>query len=112
MTEIPAVVQRFAFPVLLIVGRLLGNYGKYADAPEPVSPTGLDRPLRSLSRTPAGAATIVRVDGANRLFPVFRASLLPRRRARVAAWRFDVVGQRSRWCSLLMASASLYASKA
>ncbi len=36
MTEIPAVVQRFAFPVLLIVGRLLGKYGKYADAPEPV----------------------------------------------------------------------------
>ena len=40
MTEIPAVVQRFAFPVLLIVGRLLGNYGKYADAPEPVRSDG------------------------------------------------------------------------
>jgi quercetin dioxygenase-like cupin family protein len=36
MAEIPAVVQRLAFPVLLIVGRLLGKYEKYADAPEPV----------------------------------------------------------------------------
>lgn len=35
MVEIPAVVQRFVFPVLVIVGRLLGKYRKYADAPEP-----------------------------------------------------------------------------
>lgn len=36
MTEIPALVQRFVFPVLVIVGRLLGKYRKYADSPEPV----------------------------------------------------------------------------
>lgn len=36
MPEIPAPVQRFVFPVLVAVGGLLGRYGKYADAPEPV----------------------------------------------------------------------------
>jgi mannose-6-phosphate isomerase-like protein (cupin superfamily) len=36
MTEIPAPVQRFVFPVLVAVGRLLAKYGKYADAPEPI----------------------------------------------------------------------------
>ena len=36
MVEIPAPVQRFVFPVLVAVGRLLGRYGKYADGPEPV----------------------------------------------------------------------------
>lgn len=36
MAEIPAVVQRFVFPVLVVVGRMLSKYGKYADAPEPV----------------------------------------------------------------------------
>jgi quercetin dioxygenase-like cupin family protein len=36
MAEIPALVQRLAFPALVIVGRLLGKYRKYADAPEPV----------------------------------------------------------------------------
>ena len=36
MVEIPAPVQRFVFPVLVAIGRLLGRYGKYADAPEPV----------------------------------------------------------------------------
>jgi quercetin dioxygenase-like cupin family protein len=36
MSEIPAVVQRLVFPVLVAVGRVLGKYGKYADAPEPV----------------------------------------------------------------------------
>jgi quercetin dioxygenase-like cupin family protein len=36
LTEIPAPVQRFVFPVLVAVGRLLGKYRKYADAPEPV----------------------------------------------------------------------------
>jgi quercetin dioxygenase-like cupin family protein len=38
MTEIPAAVQRLAFPVVVIVGRLLGKYRKYADAPEPDRP--------------------------------------------------------------------------
>jgi len=37
IAEIPAPVQRFVFPVVVIVGRLLGKYRKYADAPEPVS---------------------------------------------------------------------------
>ena len=36
MAEIPAPVQRLVFPVLVLVGRLLGKYRKYADAPEPV----------------------------------------------------------------------------
>lgn len=36
MAEIPALVQRLAFPVLVTVGRLLGKYATYADAPEPV----------------------------------------------------------------------------
>jgi quercetin dioxygenase-like cupin family protein len=35
MLEIPAIVQRLAFPLLVAVGRLLGRYGKYADAPVP-----------------------------------------------------------------------------
>lgn len=34
--EIPRFVQRFVFPVQVLVGRLLGKYRKYADAPEPV----------------------------------------------------------------------------
>jgi quercetin dioxygenase-like cupin family protein len=36
MAEVPAAVQRLVFPVLATVGRLLGKYGRYADAPEPV----------------------------------------------------------------------------
>ena len=36
MTEIPAPVQRFVFPILIAFGKLLGRYRKYADAPEPV----------------------------------------------------------------------------
>jgi quercetin dioxygenase-like cupin family protein len=36
MAEIPAPIQRLVFPVLTFVGRLLGKYEKYADAPEPV----------------------------------------------------------------------------
>lgn len=36
MAEIPAPVQRFVFPVQVAIGRLLGRYEKYADAPEPV----------------------------------------------------------------------------
>jgi quercetin dioxygenase-like cupin family protein len=36
MAETPAAVQRLVFPVLVLVGRLLGRYRKYADAPEPV----------------------------------------------------------------------------
>lgn len=36
LVEIPAPVQRFVFPVLVAIGRLLGRYEQYADAPEPV----------------------------------------------------------------------------
>ena len=36
LLEIPAPVQRLVFPVLELVGRLLGRYARYADAPEPV----------------------------------------------------------------------------
>ena len=35
MHDIPRAVQRFVFPVLVFVGRLLGKHRKYADAPEP-----------------------------------------------------------------------------
>jgi quercetin dioxygenase-like cupin family protein len=35
MAEIPALVQRLVFPLLETVGRLLGKYRKYADAPQP-----------------------------------------------------------------------------
>ena len=36
LLEIPWFVQRFVFPVQVAIGHLLGKYGKYADAPEPV----------------------------------------------------------------------------
>ena len=32
----PALVQRLVFPILVAIGTLIGRYGKYADAPEPV----------------------------------------------------------------------------
>ena len=38
MTEIPAPVRRFVFPSRPSLGRLLGRYARYADAPAPVSP--------------------------------------------------------------------------
>ena len=37
MAEIPALVQRLAFPPLTMLGRMLGRYARYADAPEPLS---------------------------------------------------------------------------
>src|SRR4051812_33852328 len=36
ITAIPAPVRRFLFPVQAAVGRLLGRYGHFTDAPEPV----------------------------------------------------------------------------
>lgn len=36
MEEIPRFVRRFIFPVQVLIGKLLGKYRKYADAPEPV----------------------------------------------------------------------------
>jgi len=36
MLAIPAPVQRLLFPVLVALGKLMGKYTRYADAPEPV----------------------------------------------------------------------------
>ena len=36
MLEIPAAVQRFVFPIQVVIGTVLGRYRKYAEAPEPV----------------------------------------------------------------------------
>jgi hypothetical protein len=36
MLDIPAVVQKVAFPVLLALGTILGKYDKFKDAPEAV----------------------------------------------------------------------------
>jgi quercetin dioxygenase-like cupin family protein len=36
MMAIPAMVQRVVFPILVVIGRLLGKYERYADAPEPI----------------------------------------------------------------------------
>ena len=36
MVEGPAALQRFVFPVLAAVGKLLGRHRKFADAPEPL----------------------------------------------------------------------------
>jgi hypothetical protein len=36
MMEIPHAVKRFVFPVVVALGRLLGRYRKYGDAPEPI----------------------------------------------------------------------------
>ena len=35
MLDVPAPVQRIGFPLIVAVGRMLGRYRKYADAPEP-----------------------------------------------------------------------------
>jgi quercetin dioxygenase-like cupin family protein len=37
MVDVPGPVQRFVFPALVAVGRLLRKYDKYAAAPQPVS---------------------------------------------------------------------------
>jgi len=36
MVEIPAFVKRVVFPLAVVLGRVLGRYRKYADAPEPM----------------------------------------------------------------------------
>jgi hypothetical protein len=36
MVEIPGIVQRLVFPVLVAIGRALGQFEKYADAPQPM----------------------------------------------------------------------------
>ncbi len=37
MLEIPLVVRRALVPILCVVGRVLGKYEKYKDAPPPVT---------------------------------------------------------------------------
>lgn len=36
MLAVPAPVQQFVFPIIATLGSLLGRYGRYANAPEPV----------------------------------------------------------------------------
>ena len=36
LQDVPALVQRIVFPIQVALGRLLGKYTQYADAPEPV----------------------------------------------------------------------------
>ncbi|MDQ4025833.1 MAG: cupin domain-containing protein [Actinomycetota bacterium] len=43
MTEIPAAVRRLVFPVVAAVGRLLGRHRRFADAPDPVTPSDTRR---------------------------------------------------------------------
>jgi quercetin dioxygenase-like cupin family protein len=37
MLAIPAPVQRIVFPIVVLIGHMLGKYTKYANAPEPIS---------------------------------------------------------------------------
>jgi hypothetical protein len=39
MLDIPAIVQTVAFPVLLVIGKLVGKYDRFQGAPEPVQPS-------------------------------------------------------------------------
>jgi quercetin dioxygenase-like cupin family protein len=56
MTAIPAPVRRFVLPLQAAVGRLLGRYGHFSDAPTPVKrPTSATLPGRTTSaRSSAG----------------------------------------------------------
>jgi mannose-6-phosphate isomerase-like protein (cupin superfamily) len=38
MLELPVFARRVVMPILYVVGRALGKYQKYRDAPEPISP--------------------------------------------------------------------------
>jgi hypothetical protein len=38
MLEMPALARRVLIPILYVVGRVLGKYRKYGDAPEPIAP--------------------------------------------------------------------------
>ena len=40
MVEIPAPVQNIVFPLQVALGRLLGKYDRYRDAPEPIRRSG------------------------------------------------------------------------
>lgn len=37
IVDIPAAVQRFVFPVLVSIGRLVGRYARFADTLEPLT---------------------------------------------------------------------------
>jgi len=37
MLEIPTLVQRIAFPIVVAIGKLLGKYEKFKNAAEPIS---------------------------------------------------------------------------
>ncbi len=56
MTAIPAPIRRIVFPIQARLGRLLGRYPQYADAPAPVKPaTSATLPGRTTSaRSSAG----------------------------------------------------------
>ena len=56
MTAIPAPVRRFVFPVQAFIGRILGRYGHFSDAPAPVHrPRSATLPGRTTSaRSSAG----------------------------------------------------------
>jgi quercetin dioxygenase-like cupin family protein len=51
MLEIPAFVRRTIFPILAVIGRALGKYHKYKDAPEPVTPDRRAAEARRLAPT-------------------------------------------------------------
>lgn len=38
ITEVPAPVRRFVFPVIFVAGRLLGRHRRFAGAPQPLGP--------------------------------------------------------------------------
>ena len=37
MLEIPTLVQRVVFPIVVAIGKVLGKYEKFKNAPEPIS---------------------------------------------------------------------------
>ena len=56
MTVIPPFVRRFVFPVQAFVGRLLGRYRHFSDAPTPAHrPSSATLPGRSTTRARSSA---------------------------------------------------------
>ena len=58
MLDIPAVVQKVAFPVLLAAGTLLGKYDRFKDAPEPVLETHASERGERLAKVKVHAARL------------------------------------------------------
>lgn len=48
MLVIPSFVQKFIFPAQLAIGRLLGKYDKYQDAPSPIAQTEVKSQILSV----------------------------------------------------------------